>query len=97
MTQEKSLELFSYSRISRPEEPRWKETGIASEYFADLDEARAAVMGLCEDLAENGEEVSAFRLERIRTPPLSKANLLILLNQGMGAFLTSYEVVETVG
>jgi hypothetical protein len=97
MAQEQTFELYSYSRISHREEPRWKETGIPSEYFADLDEARAAVIRIREELAEDHDDVDAYRLERIRTAPLSKANLLILLNQGMGAFLSSYEVMETVG
>ncbi len=95
--QEQTFELYSYSRISHRKEPRWKETGIPSEYFADLEEARAAVTSMREQLAEDHDDVDAYRLERIRTAPLSKANLLILLNQGMGAFLSSYEVVETVG
>ncbi|AYG66037.1 hypothetical protein [Rhizobium sp. CCGE531] len=97
MAQQQTLEFYSYSMISRREEPRWKETGIRSEYFADLDEARAAVISMREELAEDHDDVDAYRLERIRTAPLTKENLLILLNQGMGAFLTGYEVVETVG
>ncbi|MCO5966152.1 hypothetical protein [Sinorhizobium meliloti] len=96
MRQEQTFELYTYSMIHNPEEPRREDIGIPSEYFASLDEVRAAVIGLRDELKADGEDARVFRLERIRTPQLSKANLLILLNEGMGAFLKSYEVVETV-
>lgn len=97
MAQGQTFEIYSYSRVDEIEEPRWMETGIPSEYFSDLDDVRAAVIGMREEFEADGDDPPVFKLERIRTPPLSKANLLILLNEGMGAFLTSYEVVETVG
>ncbi|WP_157628150.1 hypothetical protein [Ensifer sp. BR816] len=50
-----------------------------------------------DDLKAANEELPAFRIEKIETLPVSKANLLTLLNEGMGAFLKSYEIVETVG
>ncbi|RVI09476.1 hypothetical protein CN200_27990 [Sinorhizobium meliloti] len=86
MAQENTFELYSYSPVREREEPRWKETGIPSEYFSDLDEVRAAVKSMREEFEADGDDPPVFKLERIRTPPLSKANLLILLNQGLGRF-----------
>ncbi|OOO17800.1 hypothetical protein EFR00_28715 [Rhizobium sophoriradicis] len=97
MKQDQSFELFTYSVVSDNEEPRWKETGISDVYFASFEEVKAEVMRLHDDLKSADEELPAFRIEKIETLPVSKANLLTLLNEGMGAFLKSYEIVETVG
>lgn len=97
MMQDRSFELFTYSMVKDDEKPRWKETGIPDIYFANFEEAKAEVTRLRDDLKSADEEPSAFRIEKIETLPVSKANLLTLLNEGMGAFLKSYEIVETVG
>ena len=97
MKPDRSFELFTYSVVQDDEEPHWKESGVPDIYFASFEEAKAAVTRLRYDLKSADEELSAFRIEKIETLPVSKANLLTLLNEGMGAFLKSYEIVETVG
>lgn len=98
MTQEQTYELYTYSVVHDPEEPRWAETGIPDIYFGSFEAARAEVARLRDDLEASDEEVlPRMRIEKIETLPVSKANLLTLLNEGMGAFLKSYEIVETVG
>lgn len=97
MKQDQSFELFTYSVVSDNKEPRWKETGIPDIYFASFEEVKAEVRGLRDDLKAADDELPAFRIEKIETLPVSKANLLTLLNEGMGAFLKSYAIVETVG
>ncbi len=97
MTQEHTLELYTYSVVRDPEEPRWTETGIPDIYFASFEEVKAEIMRLRDDLQSVDDDIPAFRIEKIETLALSKANLLILLNEGMGSILKSYEIVETVG
>jgi hypothetical protein len=97
MTQEQAYQLYTYSVVQNPEEPRWTETGIPDIYFASFQEAKAEVTRLRDDLQSADEDIPAFRIEKIETLPLSKANLLILLNAGMGSFLKSSEIEETVG
>lgn len=97
MMQEQTFQLYTYSMVHDPEEPRWAETGIPDIYFASLEEAKAEVARLRNDLKSADEEFPVFRIEKIETPPVSKASLLTLLNEGMGAFLRRYEIVETVG
>lgn len=97
MKRDRSFELFTYSVVQDDEEPRWKETGMPDTYFASYEEAKAEVTKLRDDLKSADEELSAFRIEKIETLQVSKANLLTLLNEGMGGFLKSYEIVETVG
>lgn len=96
MTQEQTFQLYTYSVVHASEEPRWAETGIPDIYFASFEEAKAEVARLRDDMKSADEELPAFRIEKIETLPMSKANLLTLLNEGMGAFLKSYEIVETV-
>jgi hypothetical protein len=96
MAQEQTYQLYTYSMVHDPEEPRWKETGIPDIYFASFQEVKAEITRLRDDLKAADEELPAFRIEKIETLPVSKSNLLILLNEGMGAFLKSYEIVETV-
>lgn len=98
MRQDQSFELFTYSPVRDSEEPRWKETGIPNAFLGSIEEVRAEIIGLQDDLEAAGEEpLSPIRIEKIETLPMSQANLLILLNNGIGAFLKSYEVVETLG
>ncbi|MDK1494768.1 hypothetical protein QN219_33205 [Sinorhizobium sp. 7-81] len=97
MTQEQTFQLNTYSVVHDPEEPRWAETGIPDIYFASFEEVKAEVPRLRDDLKSADEELPAFRIEKIETIPVSKANLLTLLNEGMAAFLKNYEIVETVG
>lgn len=97
MTEEQAYQLYTYPVVRDPEEPRWTETGIPDIYFASFEEAKAEVTRLRDDLQSADEDIPAFRIEKIETLPLSKANLLILLNEGMGSFLKSYEIEETVG
>ena len=50
MTQEHTLELYTYSVVRDPEEPRWTETGIPDIYFASFEEVKAEIMRLRDDL-----------------------------------------------
>lgn len=56
MTQEQTFEIYTYSVVHDPEEPRWAETGIPDIYFASFEEAKAEVTRLRADLGANGEE-----------------------------------------
>lgn len=94
---EQTFQLYTYSVVRDPEEPRWAETGIADIFFGSFEEAKAEITRLREDVeAGDDEAFPPIRIEKIETLPVSKANLLTLLNEGMGAFLKSYEIVETV-
>ncbi|MDE3854418.1 hypothetical protein [Sinorhizobium meliloti] len=55
-------------------------------------------MAMLKDIeAEPDETPGVHLIERIEMLPLTKDTLLALLNEGMGAVLKSYEIVETVG
>lgn len=38
-----------------------------------------------------------MNLEKVVTVPISKTSILTLLNEGLGAFVQIYEIIDTVG
>lgn len=97
MSREPSFTLFTYSHCTEPNEARWADTGIPRIFFDTFDEARSAVLELrAEMVTESGERWPAACIEKIETLPVSKVTLLALLNGGVGAFLGSWEIVETI-
>ncbi|WP_339073092.1 hypothetical protein [Sinorhizobium meliloti] len=91
--------VFYTSRLQGdPGEDRWAYTGIPDIFYHTYEEAHADVMAMLKDLeAEPDETPGVHLIERIETLPMTKDTLLALLNEGMGAVLKSYDVVETVG
>lgn len=91
--------VFYTSRLERdPREDRWAYTGIPDIFYQTYEEARADVMAMLKNIeAEPDETPCVHLIERVETLPITKDSLLALLNQGMGAVLKSYEIVERVG
>lgn len=97
MTQNPSFVFYTFANVETVEEPRWKDTGIPETFYETLEDARSEVAALRADLmAGEHDEVPPMQIERIETLPMSKANVLTLLNDGVGACLKSYEIVEVV-
>lgn len=91
--------VFYTSRLQGAmKENRWAHTGTSDIFYYSHEEARADVMAMLMDIAAEPEETPGVQLiERIETLPITKDTLLTLLNDGVGAVLKSYEIVETVG
>lgn len=90
-----SFTFYTYSNAGIQEQDRWKQTGIPDIFFHDLQEARAALLGLRNDLMSDPEvKCSVMHLERIQTAPISKISVLALLNEGPGALVERYEIIE---
>lgn len=67
-------------------------------FLSHICRAHADVMAMLKDIeAEPDETPGVHLIERIEMLPMTKDTLLALLNEGMGAVLKSYEIVETVG
>ena len=55
-------------------------------------------MSLRDDTMGDPEvEWPAMLLEKIETIPITRSGVLALLNNGPGAFIANYEVIETIG
>lgn len=86
--------LYSYSHCNEPLETRWVEDGIPDFFYTNEGAARQAVLSLREEVGE--ADWTPMRIERIEIEPMTDENVLILLNDGIAAILTAYEIVETV-
>lgn len=92
-----SFTLYTYSPSTEPESERWADPGVPDFFFDDIHAVREAVMTLRKDITSDPErDWPPMRIEKLETLPLSKQALLSLLNDGVGAFLKSYEVVEII-
>ncbi|WP_407186945.1 hypothetical protein [Bradyrhizobium centrosematis] len=91
--------LYTYSREAEPNEDRWKDTGIPSSFFAELEEVRQVVLELREEVASDEDKEpswSPVRIERIELLAPTAQNVLTLLNEGIAPLIRRYEIVETI-
>lgn len=90
--------LFSYSLDIEPLETRWRDDGIGSVFFASAETARAAILELRNAIAvEPDNDCPPMRIERIETVPVTKEAFISLLNDGVGAIVKTYAIIETIG
>ncbi len=60
--------------------------------------ARAAIVELRDAIVhEPGHDWPPMRLERIETVPVTRDAFLALLDDGVGAIIKSYDIIETIG
>ncbi|ACP22420.1 hypothetical protein NGR_b09670 (plasmid) [Sinorhizobium fredii NGR234] len=97
MCQGESLTFYTYARVDEGRDDRWAYTGIPDFFFCDEDGAREALCELRGDVESEDDEWLPMQLEKIETLPISTESILALLNDGVGAFVKSYEIVEVIG
>lgn len=90
--------LYTYSRCDRPaSEPRWQNDGTGNDFFDSAEATKAALTDLKNEVLAAPEETWVpMQIETVEILPLTNANLVTLLNEGVGALIKSHEVVETV-
>ena len=92
----RSFVFFTYSHV-KPDASRWENTGIPGIFYADIEAARRDIFELrAEITADSENSLRKVYLEKIETHPVSKDTILALLNQGIGAFIKTYEVVDII-
>ncbi|UIY30999.1 hypothetical protein LZK73_11990 [Neorhizobium galegae] len=97
MSQAESFTFYTYARVDEGRDDRWAYTGIPEIFFSDEASAREALRELRRDVAGDvDDEWPPMQLEKVETLPISKASILALLNDGVGAFVKSYEIIEIV-
>ncbi|MCO5153991.1 MULTISPECIES: hypothetical protein [unclassified Shinella] len=98
MSAEPSFTLYTYSPELQPVQARWCDDGIGDAFFGNAETARAAVAELRDAVAdEPGHDWPPMRLERIETVPVTRDAFLALLNNGVGAIIKTYDIIETIG
>ncbi|WP_245571302.1 hypothetical protein [Neorhizobium alkalisoli] len=89
--------FYSYARVDQDRDDRWAYTGIPEIFFYDEESAREALRELRGDVvSDEDDEWPPMQLEKIETRPISKESIFALLNDGVGAFVKSYEIIEVI-
>jgi len=97
MSPSESFTFYSLARIAENRDDRWADTGIPEIFFYDEDSARQAPCELREDVeGEPENNWSPMQLEKIETVPVSRENIFALLNDGVGAFVKNYEIIDII-
>lgn len=98
MSQGESLTFYTYARVDEGRGDRWAYTGIPNFFFCDEASAREALRELRDDIEGHPDDSwTPMQLEKIETVPISRESVLALLNDGIGAFVKRYEIIETIG
>jgi hypothetical protein len=70
---------------------------VFETFFDNVPVVRETVLEMRKDVTADPEvEWSPIHIEKIETLPVSKDTLLAFLNDGVGAFIKRYEIVETI-
>ncbi len=97
MSASPSFTFFTYSLVFPREEPRWRDDGCRDTFFATMENVREAVEEVRDEVSQDREQdVPSMHIERIETVPLTKDAVLALLNEGVGAIVKRYDIIETV-
>lgn len=98
MSAEPSFIFYTYSPDVEPLEARWRADGIGDAFFGNAEAARAGIVELRDAVTgEPGHDWPPMRLERIETVHVTRDALLALLNDGVGAIVRTYDIIETIG
>jgi hypothetical protein len=89
--------FYTYSTPGLPGE-NWADTGIRDRFFKSYEEARTAVLDIREALADDPDDDTwrPLRIEKIDMLPVTENSILALLNDGVGALVENYEIVEVI-
>jgi hypothetical protein len=90
--------IYTYSKCSRMEgERRWRDDDTGFEVFDSFEEAKADLLSLREDVVDDSDDIwSPMQIEKIVMLPMTRSNLLTLLNQGMEAVVLKAEIIEII-
>lgn len=90
--------FYTYSDAALPLRERWKPTGLRDIFFEDVEEAKRTVLKMRDDIfADPDMEWETTSIEKVVTVPICQSSILALLNDGPGAFIKHYEVLEIIG
>ncbi|AYG64384.1 hypothetical protein [Rhizobium jaguaris] len=92
-----TLTLYTYTTAANLGEARWNDRDRADQFFEDVESAKRDLLEVRDEIAEDDETgPTAICLERIETIPMTEAAILALLNDGVGAIVHRYEIIETI-
>ena len=98
MSAEPSFTFYTYSSAIYPFKARWRYDGIGDTFFGNAETARAEIVELRDAVADEPDhDWPPMRLKRIETVPVTRDAFLALLDDGVGAIVKTYDIIETIG
>lgn len=90
--------IYTYSKCEQDEgEPRWRDNDTGFDVFNSFEEAKADLLELRKTIADDPSDVwPPMQIEKIVMRPMTRNNLLTLLNQGMEAVVLEHEVIQII-
>jgi len=93
-----TLILYAYTGKLELGEDRWTDRTLPDYFYEEQDAARQDLLALRAQLATDPENsYPPLCLEKIETVPMTRAAIMALLNDGVSAIISSYEVIEEIG
>lgn len=89
--------IYTYSKCDRdPGERRWRDDDTGFDVFDTYEEAKADLLELRKTVVEDEDIWQPMQIEKVVLRPMTRSNILTLLNHGMEAVVAEYEVMETI-
>ncbi|RVK41323.1 hypothetical protein CN160_33055 [Sinorhizobium meliloti] len=92
-----ALTLYTCTTSLNLGDERWQDRNRPDRFFQDLEAARRDLLQMRDEIADDHDPFpTAICLEKIVTVPMTEAAILALLNDGLGAIISSYEIIERI-
>lgn len=93
-----TLTLYTYTTTDNLGEARWGDRNRPDQFFfEDMEAARRDLLEVRDEIVEEDEpSATAMCLERIETVPMTDTAIIALLNDGVSAIISRYEIIETI-
>ena len=76
---------------------RWEDRTVPDYFYEDEAAARQDLLALHDRLAgDANNSYPPICLERIETVPMTRSAIVALLNEGVGAIIGSYQIIEEI-
>lgn len=92
-----TLVLYAYTSKLALGDDRWEDRGVPDYFYEDEAAARQDLLALHDHLAGDADNsYPPICLERIETVPMTRSAIVALLNDGVGAIIGSYQIIEEI-
>ena len=93
----KQLIIYTFDLLSEAPQTRWNRPGLPFELFNSLEEARNALFTIRKNVQATDDETwQPVQIEKIEVEPIVGPKFWTLLREGLGPFVRSCAIVETV-
>ncbi|MCO5966566.1 hypothetical protein [Sinorhizobium meliloti] len=91
-----TVTLYTFTSAADLGDDRWKDPGLPSVFYEDREEARRSLLKARDELAPDPNSSFPLYLEKVETVPMTRSAIIALLDDGVEAIISNYEVIEEV-